>query len=584
MYPYNAPINEMNFLLKHVFKAEENWQQFPFIQDNLDLDTAMAILEEASKFSSEQIKPINANGDKQGISLENGKVITPNGYKDVYKDFAEGGWVGFCGNPEYEGMGMPKMLGVCVDEMNYSACNAFALYNSLTAGAALCINAHASEALKHKYLPKLYSGEWSGAMAMTESGAGSDLRHIRTYAKHLNDESYSITGTKIFITAGEHDLTSNIIHLVLAKIKNSDKLSLFLVPKLLVNEQGDVSEPNNVAAMSVEHKMGIHGSATCVMNYDNSVGYLIGEEDKGLACMFTMMNYERLSIGIQGLANGEMAYQLASQYAKEREQGSTVSATGEKVPSCMILQHGDIRRMLLTIKTLTDAGRALAIFTGLQLDRAHYLDEQSGKQSSRFAQLLTPVTKAFFSDRGLECSILGQQVFGGHGYIWETGAEQLVRDSRIAQIYEGTNGIQANDFLSRKILADDLSCLKEFIGELRSNISSFTNVPSPYISQLNSGFDQLINTAESIQQRVAILPAAMSSCSVNYLDAFGYCIYGYFWLEMLHHSDEVSEDFRIKKAYFCEFYFDQLFPKSNFHLQQLENLDSSMLNIPEDCF
>ncbi|WP_133406794.1 acyl-CoA dehydrogenase family protein [Parashewanella tropica] len=582
MYPYHAPLTEMNFLLKHVFNAQNHWQTFPYIKDNLDLETASAILEEASKFSSERIKPINANSDRQGIAFDNGIVKTPDGFKEAYQEFAEGGWVGFCGNPEHQGMGMPKMLGVCVDEMNYSASNAFSLYNSLTAGAALCINAHANETIKQKFLPKLYSGEWAGVMAMTESGAGSDLRHIRTQAIKQNDDTYKVTGTKIFITGGDQDLTSNIIHLVLAKIKGSDKLSLFVVPKFLSDEQGHVNEQNNVKAISVEHKMGIHGSSTCVMNYEESTGYLIGSEDKGLACMFTMMNYERLSIGIQGLANGEMAYQLASQYAKEREQGSTVLISGEKCSSCSIIEHGDIRRTLLTIKTLTDAGRALAIFTGLHLDRSQYLDASEAKHSSKFAQLLTPVTKAFFSDRGLECCVMAQQVFGGHGYVWETGIEQLVRDSRIAQIYEGTNGIQANDFLGRKILADDLNTLRLFVSEMKTNLMNFKNVPESFISSVSQAFGKLVDVAESIKSRVSKQPSALSACSVNYLDAFGYCIYGYFWLEMLEKANLVSESFFTQKSYFCQFYFDQVFPKVDLHLQQLEKLDSVTLNIPTE--
>ena len=315
---------------------------------------------------------------------------------------------------------MPKMLGVLVDEMNYSASNSFTLYSSLTAGAALCIEAHASQKLKKEILPKLYSGEWSATMAMTESHAGSDLNKIKTKAV-IKDNNFNVTGSKIFITAGDHDLSDNIIHLVLAKIGKDDRISLFVVPKLLSDNAF-----NNVSVGAIEHKMGLNGSATCVMNYDNSVGYLVGERGKGLSCMFTMMNYERLAIGIQGLANSEMSYQMAAEYAKERQQG-TNHITNQP---CAIIEHGDVRRMLLTIKSLTEAGRALSVYTGLQLDLAKYGNDQQRLTASKFSQLLTPITKAFFSDRGLECSILAQQVFGGHGYIKETGIEQIVRDTR----------------------------------------------------------------------------------------------------------------------------------------------------------
>ena len=334
MNPYQAPLKDMQFLLENVFDATNTWQSMPNMAEMVDMDTAVAILDEASKISRDLIQPINRNGDEQEVRHLDGKVITPDGFKETYQQFSEGGWVGLCGEPDFGGMGMPKMLGVLVDEMNYSACNSFTLYSSLTAGAALCINAHATDELKEKYLPKLYSGQWSGAMDMTEPQAGSDLRNIRTKAEPLDDGSYSISGSKIFITGGDHDLTENVIHLVLAKLPNSSGISLFLVPKISVNDDGSLGEANGVTVGSIEHKMGLKASATCVMNYDNAKGFLVGRVDRGLVCMFTMMNYERLAIGIQGLGSAQGAYQMAADYAKERVQGVAAggSPTGATVP------------------------------------------------------------------------------------------------------------------------------------------------------------------------------------------------------------------------------------------------------------
>ncbi|MGL6013854.1 MAG: acyl-CoA dehydrogenase family protein, partial [Shewanella oncorhynchi] len=424
MNPYQAPLTDMRFLLEQVFDAPNTWAQLPEIAEMVDIDTANAILEEAAKISCELIHPLNRTGDEQGVLHQDNQVITPDGYKAVYEQYSQGGWIGLCGDPEFGGMGMPKMLGILVDEMAYSACNAFTLYGSLTAGAALCINAHGSEELKQAYLPKLYSGEWAGAMDMTEPQAGSDLRNIRTRALPQDDGSYAITGSKIFITGGDHDLTENVIHLVLAKLPDSKGISLFLVPKISVNTDGSLANANGVSVGSIEHKMGLKGSATCVMNFDNAQGFLIGEPNRGLVCMFTMMNYERLAIGIQGLGSAQAAYQMAADYAKERNQGIAAGGSPTGSDSDPIIVHGDVRRMLLTIRAMTEAGRALSVFTGQQLDLAKYAQDEVKAKAARYVGLLTPVAKAFLTDRGLDATIMAQQVFGGHGYIRETGIEQ----------------------------------------------------------------------------------------------------------------------------------------------------------------
>ncbi|QYJ99503.1 acyl-CoA dehydrogenase [Shewanella alkalitolerans] len=583
MNPYQAPLADMKFLLERVFDAPQTWGELAALAETVDMDTATAILDEAEKISRDLIHPINRPGDEQGVSFEDAKVITPDGYREVYDQYAEGGWVGLCGDPEFGGMGMPKMLGVLVDEMAYSACNAFTLYGSLTAGAALCINAHCSDELKEKYLPNLYSGQWAGAMDMTEPQAGSDLRNIRTKAIPQDDGSYLISGSKIFITGGDHDLTENVIHLVLAKLPDSNGISLFLVPKIKVDDNGELGETNGVTVGSIEHKMGLKGSATCVMNFDDAQGYLIGKANRGLVCMFTMMNYERLAIGIQGLGTSQAAYQMASDYAKERLQGQ--AAGGSDNASDPILVHGDVRRMLMTIRCYTEAGRALSVFTGQQLDLAKHAEGELQEKAARYVGLLTPVAKAFLSDRGLDAAVMAQQVFGGHGYIRETGIEQLVRDTRIAQIYEGTNGIQAIDFLGRKTTGDDLRTLTEFVGECQSQLAAMTHVTDAQKALITSRFDALLASGEYINANKLSNPALINACAVDFLDAFGHLVYGYFWLLMADRAaDHQDASFSTAKQQLADFYLAKLLPKVDYHLAQVNAGDASVMAMAEELF
>ncbi len=583
MNPYQAPLADMKFLLERVFDAPQTWGELAALAETVDMDTATAILDEAEKISRDLIHPINRPGDEQGVSFEDAKVITPDGYREVYDQYAEGGWVGLCGDPEFGGMGMPKMLGVLVDEMAYSACNAFTLYGSLTAGAALCINAHGSNELKEKYLPNLYSGQWAGAMDMTEPQAGSDLRNIRTKAMPQDDGSYLISGSKIFITGGDHDLTENVIHLVLAKLPDSNGISLFLVPKIKVDDNGELGETNGVTVGSIEHKMGLKGSATCVMNFDDAQGYLIGKANRGLVCMFTMMNYERLAIGIQGLGTSQAAYQMASDYAKERLQGQ--AAGGSDNASDPILVHGDVRRMLMTIRCYTEAGRALSVFTGQQLDLAKHAEGEVQERAARYVGLLTPVAKAFLSDRGLDAAVMAQQVFGGHGYIRETGIEQLVRDTRIAQIYEGTNGIQAIDFLGRKTTGDDLRTLTEFVAECQSQLAVMTHVSDEQKALITSRFDALLASGEYINANKLSNPALINACAVDFLDAFGHLIYGYFWLLMADRAaDHQDASFSTAKQQLADFYLAKLLPKVDYHLAQVNAGDASVMAMAEELF
>ncbi|WP_076411459.1 acyl-CoA dehydrogenase [Shewanella sp. UCD-KL12] len=585
MNPYQAPLAEMKFLLDKVFDAPQTWTSLPAIAENVDMDTAVAIMDEAEKISRDLLHPINRAGDEQGVVHQDDKVITPDGYKEAYNHYAEGGWVGLCGDPELGGMGMPKMLGVLVDEMAYSACNAFTLYGSLTAGAALCINAHGSDELKEKYLPQLYSGEWAGAMDMTEPQAGSDLRGIRTKAVPNADGSYNITGSKIFITGGDHDLTENVIHLVLAKLPDSNGISLFLVPKIKVDDAGTLTEPNGVTVGSIEHKMGLKASSTCVMNYDEAQGYLIGKPNRGLVCMFTMMNYERLAIGIQGLGTSQAAYQMAADYAKERVQGVAAGGSPTGATSDPILVHGDVRRMLLNIRVLTEAGRALSVLTAKQLDIAKYGEGEEKAKASRYVGLLTPVAKAFLSDRGLDAAVTAQQVFGGHGYIRETGIEQLVRDTRIAQIYEGTNGIQAIDFLGRKVTGDNLTALTEFIAECTDNLATLDNVDEADKATVISLFVKLLKVAADINESKLERPALINASAVDFLDAFGHVLYGYFWLLMADKSSTHADPaFTQQKQMLSKFYLTKMLPKAEYHLAQVIAGDASIMDIPEELF
>ena len=459
MPEFNAPLRDMRFVLHEVFNAPKLWARLPALADTVDGDTADAILEEAAKVTGNLIAPLNRSGDEEGASWHAGQVRTPAGFKEAYSTYIQGGWVGLSGNPAYGGMGMPKMLAVQFEEMLYAANSSFALYSALSSGACLAIDAHASEALKQLYLPPMYEGRWAGSMCLTEAHAGTDLGIIRTRAEPQADGSYRISGSKIFITGGEQDLTENIIHLVLAKLPDAPAgpkgISLFLVPKFMVNADGSLGERNPVTCGSIEHKMGIQASATCVMNFDQAIGYLVGEPNKGLAAMFTMMNYERLGVGIQGLATGERSYQNAIEYARDRLQSR--SPTGPQAKDKVadpIIVHPDVRRMLLTMKAANEGGRAFSTYVAMQLDTAKFSeDPDTRKRAESLVALLTPVAKAFLTDLGLETTVHGQQIFGGHGYIREWGQEQLVRDVRITQIYEGTNGIQALDLVGRKILS-----------------------------------------------------------------------------------------------------------------------------------
>ena len=578
MLEYQAPRQDLEFLLFDVFKVQDVWADMPQFADLSD-DLVRAVLEEGGKLAGQVMAPLNQSGDQQGCQWQDGEVRTPQGFKEAFTELAGGGWLGLSGNPDYAGQGMPKLLGCLLEEMFWAANSSLYLYGTLTVGAAICIEAHASEAQKALYLPRLYSGEWTGAMALTEAHAGSDLGIMRCKAEPADDGSYAITGTKIFITSGEHDMTENIVHLVLARLADapagSRGISLFIVPKFIPDESGNPEARNSFASGSIEHKMGINGSATSVMNYDGAVGFLLGEENQGLAGMFTMMNYERLSVGLQGLGAGELAYQQAARYAAERLQGR--SATGPQNPdgpADALLVHGDVRRMLLTVRALTEAGRAFSMFVGMQLDLAKYKADPAAQALS---ELLTPVAKAFLTDRGFECAVLAQQVFGGHGFVREWGVEQIVRDARIAQIYEGTNGIQAMDLINRKVLRDGGSTLHALVKNIRAE-----SVPHGLREGLIAALDRLEAVTVELVSRSRQDADLPGSAATDYLDLVGYTLYAWLWARMAETAPE--DQFGDAKRRCAEFYFVRILPRTLALEQTVMAHSSSVMAMDESAF
>lgn len=578
MLEYQAPERDIEFLLFDLFKVQDHWAEIPALAE-VSEELARAVLSEAGRVAGGVLAPLNQIGDEVGCSWEDGVVTTPPGFKGGYQEMASGGWLGLSGNPAYEGQGMPKMLGCAIEEMFWAANTSLYLYGTLTAGACICIDSHGTEEQKRTYLPKLYSGQWTGAMDLTEPHAGTDLGIIRTRAEPHADGSYRISGTKMFITSGEHDMAENIVHLVLAKLPDapagSKGISLFIVPKYLADDGGGIGERNAVASGSIEHKMGIRGSATNVMNFDDAVGFMIGEPNQGLACMFTMMNYERLSVGLQGLGAGELAYQQAAGYARDRLQGR--SSSGPKNPdgpADSLLVHPDVRRMLLTARSLTEAGRAFALFTGLQLDlHKHGGDEQAG----RFGELLTPIAKAFLTDRGFDVAVMSQQVFGGHGFIREWGAEQIVRDARIGQIYEGTNGIQAADLIGRKVLRDGGATLKKLLAGFDVN-----RLDDVYRNDVKVAFKRILNALDHVIAEANQDPDLPGAISTDFLDLVGYSLYAWFWAEMATVAPD--DDFGHAKRNCAAFYFSRILPRTLGLEASILSTAECVMGLPDEAF
>jgi alkylation response protein AidB-like acyl-CoA dehydrogenase len=589
MTAYLPPLDDMKFLLSELFDFDRVVASLP-AHDGTDAALAVSILEEAGKFCAEVIHPLNRTGDEEGCRLENGRVTTPAGFPAAYAAFVAAGWNGLSGDPAFGGQGLPRTLQIMVDEMLSAANLSFGLFPGLTRGATEAIGHHANEALKALYLPRMIQGEWTGAMALTEASAGTDLALLGTRAVPRGDGSYAVTGTKIFISSGDHDFGGNVVHLVLARLPDAPRgvkgISLFLVPKFIPEADGTCGTRNGFSVGLLEHKMGIHAQPTCLMNYDGAVGWLVGEPHRGLTAMFTMMNAERLFVGIQGLGIADAAYQKAAAYAKERLQGRSPDGTRGPVA---IIEHPDVRRMLLTIRAFVEGGRALAVWTALQMDiAAGHPDAATRARADRFVALMTPVIKAAFTDLGFEAAVLGQQVFGGHGYVREWGMEQLVRDARITQIYEGTNGVQAMDLVGRKLTLDGGTLPRQFFAlvdeDLRAagDIAGAAAIAAPVAEAL----DRLRRATERLQARTAD-PAEAGAAAADYLRLFALVALGWMWARMaaaaLAAGDAASPLHHAKLAV-ARVFVDRILPQTVGLDVALSHGAEAFMALPADAF
>jgi butyryl-CoA dehydrogenase len=566
---YNAPIRDMLFLVNE-WLGLDRLTALPGYEE-VDADLLEAILEEAGKFASTELLTINRDGDEHGVVLEDGSVKTPPGFKEAYKQFIENGWTGIDANPDHGGQGLPKLLQSLIDEMLGATNISFKLYPELSRGAYHLMDHAASEEIRERYLPKMVEGVWSGTMCLTEANSGTDLSLLNTKAKPAEDGTYRIDGSKIFITSGDHDLTENILHLVIARVEGAPAgtrgISLFLVPKVLVNDDGSLGERNAVHTATIEHKMGIRASATCTLNFDNATGYLIGEENRGLAAMFKMMNIERMTVGLQGLGLSDIAYQNALDYAQERTQSKAPAPRPDDSKAAdPIIYQPEMQRQLLTIRSQVEGARALAVFTALHVDiMEKSTDETAVADAENMVALLTPVIKAFFSDLGMSSTLSAQQIYGGHGYIREHGMEQLVRDCRIAPIYEGTNEIQALDLVSRKVsgrmgeFADRfLAGWQVFLNE-HANDDSVADIVGPAASALQ----RLIATTRWVQDKVQSNDAAARGAACQYLRLFALTIIACLWSQIIVTIRDKEGAFYDVKRKVARFYMQQVLPETS---------------------
>lgn len=576
MPSYNPPLRDMQFVLHEVFNVVDELKVCPPHAD-VDADTINAVLEEGGKFAAEVAFPLNLSGDQEGCVLDKTthEVKAPKGFKEAYKQYVEGGWAALSCDPEYGGQGLPFVVNGCFYEMLNSANQAWTMYPGLSHGAYECLHAHGTPEQKSIYLPKMTSGEWTGTMCLTEPHCGTDLGLLRTKAEPQADGTYRITGQKIFISAGEHDMAENIVHLVLARLpdapQGSKGISLFLVPKFHVNADGSLGARNGIYCGGLEHKMGIHGNATAQMILDGAVGTMVGQPNKGLQAMFVMMNAARLGVGNQSVGLTEVAFQNALAYAKDRIQMRSLSGPKAKdKPADPIIVHPDVRKMLLTAKAYAEGGRALLTFCALQLDKElHHPDEKVRKDSAELLALLTPIAKAFLTDNGFDATVMCQQVFGGHGYIKEWGMEQYVRDARINMIYEGTNTVQSLDLLGRKVLANNGATLKKFaklVGALVME-EGVNEKMAEFINPLANLGEQMTKFTTEIGFKGFQNPDEVGAAAVDYLRVAGHLVFGYFFARMasvaLKQIGAGSTDpFYTAKLQTARFYFAKLFPET----------------------
>jgi acyl-CoA dehydrogenase len=593
---YKAPVEDVSFLLNDVFQIDR-YDNLPGFSD-ASSDVREAILGEAAKLSEEVLQPLNRVGDLEGCTRhDDGSVTTPKGFKEAFKQVAEGGWLGLSAPTEYGGQGLPVTLSQAVNEFQISANMAFAMYGGLTMGATAALLVHGTDEQKKTYVPKMIAGEWTGTMNLTEPHCGTDLGLLRTKAVRQGDGSFRITGTKIFISAGEHDFTDNIIHLVLARIEGAPSgikgVSLFVVPKVMVNADGTLGARNGVTCGSIEHKMGIHGNSTCVMNYDNATGWLIGEENKGMQGMFVMMNEARLGVAVQGLAQSEVAYQNAVAYARDRLQGRAL--TGPQAPdkpADPIIVHPDVRRTLLTIRAFNEAARALVLWTALKSDVAHRSDDPKDRQAADdHMGLLTPVLKGFLTDNGFANAVQAQQMYGGHGYIAEQGMEQFVRDSRIAMIYEGANGIQALDLVGRKLPRDGGRAIMAFFTEVGTYCKEHggDEAMKSFIAPLSNGLGHLQQATTWLMQNAMAKPDNAGAAATDYLQLFGFVSLGYMWAKMAKVvQDKIAasgETAYLKtKLVTGRFFMERMMPETALHLARIQTGAGTTMELAAEAF
>ena len=592
MPSYTAPTRDMQFILHDVLKVSE--QDTPGYAE-LDRDFTSAVLEEAGKISSEVLSPLNPVGDSEGCVLENGVVRTPKGFKAAFDQVREGGWTALDLPEKYGGQNMPYVLGTAVGEMFSGANQAFTMYQGLTHGAASAILAHGSDQQKETYLPKMFSCEWTGTMNLTEPHCGTDLGLMRTKAEPQDDGSFKLTGQKIFISSGEHDMADNIIHLVLAKIPGGPEgikgVSLFIVPKFMVKEDGSLGDRNGVACGKIEDKMGIHGNSTCVMNYDGATGYLLGQEHKGMRAMFTMMNEARIGVGMQGLAQAEVAYQNALAYAKDRLQGRDV--TGVKNPdgpADPLIVHPDIRRSLLDQKSFIEGARAFMLWGAELIDRSHRGEDADAEG---LISLMTPVIKGFITDEGYDMTVLAQQVYGGHGYIEEWGMSQFTRDARIAMIYEGANGVQALDLVGRKLAQDSgkhvmafFEMVKTFLKENEGNEA----LKKDFLDPLKAASKDLQASAMFFMQNGMKNPNAALAGSYDFMHLFGHVCLGLMWARMAKAAHAALEAGTSDEAFYRtklatgRFYMKRRLPATALHLARIESGAEPVMELDAEAF